>query len=321
MLVVADQATVRITRERRLAGARQPEEERGVAALADVGRAVHRQHALLRQRVVEDGKDRLLDLAGIARAANQHHFPAEMHEDEHVGPRAVARGVSLEIRRVDDGELREVLGAPSGVVLREEHVPGEQVVPGEFVDDSDREPVRGVGARPGVQDVQLLVLEVVQHVAVKRIELVRVDRTVDAAPVHVLLARRFAHDELVVRGPAGVLARPADEGTLGGQRAFTAVDRLLVQRRWAQIPMDTPGPHEAQGFEPMRPFKLHAHSRELHLSTVSVGPPEEQNIVPVDSEPSQPGDGAATAGLQYSDWAGSGVKTASARARTIVATR
>ena len=40
------------------------------------------QHALQRQRVVEDREDRLLDFAGVVRAADEHQLLAEVHEDE-----------------------------------------------------------------------------------------------------------------------------------------------------------------------------------------------------------------------------------------------
>src|SRR4051794_19273971 len=44
-LVVADQRAVRIGRQRGLAGAGEAEEQRAVAVLADVRRAMHRHHA------------------------------------------------------------------------------------------------------------------------------------------------------------------------------------------------------------------------------------------------------------------------------------
>ena len=66
MLVVADERAARIGGERRLARARQAEEERRVALLADVRRAVHGQHALLRHVVVHDREHRLLELTGVA---------------------------------------------------------------------------------------------------------------------------------------------------------------------------------------------------------------------------------------------------------------
>ena len=56
VLVVADQRAVRIGRQRGLAGAGQAEEDRGVAVRADIGRAVHRHHALGGQVVVQRGE-------------------------------------------------------------------------------------------------------------------------------------------------------------------------------------------------------------------------------------------------------------------------
>ena len=85
------------------------------------------------------------------------------------------------------------------IVLRQEHVAREQIVPGELVDDANRQAVRRVGAGPGIEDVEVLVLEVRHHVVMQRVELRLVDRTIDVAPVHVLFAGGFLDDELVVR--------------------------------------------------------------------------------------------------------------------------
>ena len=85
------------------------------------------------------------------------------------------------------------------IVLRQKHVAREQIVPGELVDDANRQAEGRIGAGPCVQDIQLLVLEVRHHVLVELIELGFVDRTIDRAPVHVLLTGRFLHDKLVVR--------------------------------------------------------------------------------------------------------------------------
>ena len=53
VLVVAEQGAVGIGRQRGLAGAGQAEEQRDVAAGPDIGRAVHRHHALRRADEVE----------------------------------------------------------------------------------------------------------------------------------------------------------------------------------------------------------------------------------------------------------------------------
>ncbi len=69
VLVVADQQPLGIRRQRGLAGAREPEQDRRVAAVPCLRRrAVHRQHALLRHQVVHDREHALLHLAGVLRA-------------------------------------------------------------------------------------------------------------------------------------------------------------------------------------------------------------------------------------------------------------
>ena len=62
-------------------------------------------------------------------------------------------GSALKFGAVDDRELRNVLGAPDRIVLRQEHVPGKQVVPGELVDNPDRQVIGGIRAGPRVKNV------------------------------------------------------------------------------------------------------------------------------------------------------------------------
>ena len=120
VLVVADQNAVGIGGERGLAGAGEAEEQRDVAVMPDIGRAVHRHHALRRQVEVERGEHRLLHLAGIGRAADQHDLAGEIDRHHRVGAfaAAVTLGVRLERRQVDDGHLRHerlrARGRPDG---------------------------------------------------------------------------------------------------------------------------------------------------------------------------------------------------------------
>ena len=104
MLVVADEAAGRIGAEGGLPGARQPEEDGGILVGADVGRAVHREDALLGEEVVEDGEDALLELPGVPGAADDDEPPGEVQHHEGAGPGAVDRRVGLELWRVQDGE-------------------------------------------------------------------------------------------------------------------------------------------------------------------------------------------------------------------------
>ena len=78
MLVVADQRAVRVGRERGLAGAGEPEEQRHIVMLADIGGAMHRHHTLRRQVEVERSENGLLHLAGIGRVADQDDLAGEV---------------------------------------------------------------------------------------------------------------------------------------------------------------------------------------------------------------------------------------------------
>jgi hypothetical protein len=106
VLVVADQRAVRIGGERRLAGAGEAEEDRGVAVLAGVGGAMHRHHLLRRQQIVEDGEDGLLHLARVARAANQDDLAGEVAGDDRLAPRAVPFRISAERWQIDNRQFR-----------------------------------------------------------------------------------------------------------------------------------------------------------------------------------------------------------------------
>src|SRR5204863_4929164 len=52
VFVVTDETAIGIGRKRRLASSRKAEKERGVAGLADIRRAVHREHVLLWEQII-----------------------------------------------------------------------------------------------------------------------------------------------------------------------------------------------------------------------------------------------------------------------------
>ena len=105
VLVVADQAALRVGGERRLAGARKAEEQRHVARRPHIRGAVHREDAARGQQVIHDRERRLLHLAGIAGAADQHDALFEIDDDAGLRVGAVLGGVRLEFRREQDREL------------------------------------------------------------------------------------------------------------------------------------------------------------------------------------------------------------------------
>ena len=96
-----------------------PESPKKIATrpcVVDVRRAVHREDALERKPVVHHREDRLLDLARVERAADQHLGAARVQHDERARPRPVLLRIGLDGGRVQDERLRlEVLAAPPSV--------------------------------------------------------------------------------------------------------------------------------------------------------------------------------------------------------------
>ena len=78
-----------VGRERRLARARESEEQRHVASLALVGRAVHAEHALLGHQVVHQREDAFFHFAGVLRA--QDHELAALEAEADAGRGGEAR--------------------------------------------------------------------------------------------------------------------------------------------------------------------------------------------------------------------------------------
>ena len=135
MLVVADQRAVRVGGKRGLAGAGEAEEDRRVAVLAGVGRAMHRHDLFRRQQVVENGEHRFLHLARIARAADQHDLAREVAGDDRLAARAMPLGVGAERRQVDDRQFRDEGGQLLGRRADQE-IADEQRMPGVFGEDA-----------------------------------------------------------------------------------------------------------------------------------------------------------------------------------------
>src|SRR3546814_703808 len=153
MLVVADQRTRGIGRQRRLAGAREAEEDRGVAVRPDIRRTVHRHHALYGEQIVEDAEYRLLHLAGIGGAADQHELLGEIDRDHRLAARAMLRGIGTKARQVDD-RIFAVERREFGRGRAAEQGTDELAVPREFGDDLDADAMLGLRAAEGLLAIE-----------------------------------------------------------------------------------------------------------------------------------------------------------------------
>src|ERR1700677_5097103 len=78
------------------------------------------------------------------------------------------------------------------------------------------------------------------------------------------LGVRVAHDELILRAASGMRARVGDEGPMRGDTRFIALQRVLVELRRAEIPVDLGKISEAETVRAevdiMRPVLDHVSS-------------------------------------------------------------
>src|SRR5262249_56219856 len=109
VVVGADQGAGTVGRQRRLTGAGEAEEDRAITLRAYICRAMHREYAAGRQHEIEIAEHRLLDLAGVAGAADQHEARGEIDQDEGLRADAVELGDREEIRGMQDREGRPEL--------------------------------------------------------------------------------------------------------------------------------------------------------------------------------------------------------------------
>ena len=282
---------MRIGRERGLAGAGEAEEQRRVAVRPDIGRAVHRHHVLGRQIEVERGEHRLLHLAGVRRAADQHDLAGEIDRHHGVGAlaSAVPLGVRLERRQIDDGEFGHELG--EFVALgADQQLPDEQRVPGEFREHARPDPVFRIGAAVQILHEQFHALGMRLKIGEQIVEVLLRHFAV-AVPPHRILGERIDNGVLVLRAAAGVVTGLGAERAAFDQRGFTSRDGMLVERRFGQVPA-----HRRQILETefIGAIGAVSHTRFLHANSSPASGP-----LP---EPLGASRGLATLKSKYSPW-------------------
>ena len=235
MLVIADQAALGVAGKGGLAGAGEAEEQRGITLDADIGAAMHRQHALCRQQPVHHGEDALLDLTGVAGAGDQDGALREAEGDAGGAAAAIHGRVRLILGRVQDGEVRRE-AIEVGHHWPDEHVAREQRVPGIGGDQPHADAVRGV--RPGIEvlgEQHRPRPEPAAHLGGQALELFRIHLLIDAAPPDFLGGGGIIHHELVLHRAARMHAGDGDEGAIRRKPALTTGECVLHQRRRRQV--------------------------------------------------------------------------------------
>jgi hypothetical protein len=231
VLVVADERPLRVGRERRLAGPREPEEEGDAVgpARVRVRRAVHGEDARLGHVEVHGVEDALLDLAGVLGAEDDDE-PARQRLRDEDGPvdaelALLARGEPAPAR-VEDGPVRAPLRAAGvGRIARDEEGPREEGVPGLLRHHADAQPVARVRPGEALEDVgRGDGREVLAGDGQGPLERSGLDRAVHVPPPDAVVDLGGVLEELV----GGAAARPvpgrAHERAVGGESPLAGPD-------------------------------------------------------------------------------------------------
>jgi len=227
VFVVADERSLRVGGKRGFSGAREPEEDCGVAVGTDVCRTMHRQHLTQRHQVIHDREDGLLDFARVAGAPDQDDLPRHVDEHERAAARSIALGIGDELGRIDDRELRRKIVRRA--LRRNEKISREQRVPRVLRDDADRKAVAWIGADVSVERVDFARRKIRGNAIEKCVEGGGIDRSIRLTPIDVRFTARFAHEKLVFGRTSGVLARFDNKLPVASQLAFSAPQRVLVE--------------------------------------------------------------------------------------------
>jgi hypothetical protein len=108
-------------------------------------------------------------------------------------------------------------------------------------------PISGVGTNLAVANEQVAVLQMGNDALADAFERRRLERLIDAAPVDLPFAVRFANDEAVFGRSAGACEGAGDQGAGIGEFAFAAAQGGLDQGRRGEVGGHEPAWRQAGG--------------------------------------------------------------------------
>src|SRR5690606_34495902 len=157
----------------------------------------------------------------------------EVGDDDGFGVGAIAVRIADEGRHVEDGPL----GLAFRVVLlgADEHIAGEQVLPGSFGVGDDRQVMIIVRADVDVGDELVPGAEVILDPRPEGVEFGGIERLVYRTPVDALFGGGIADDKAIFGGAAGTCAGGDNQSAGVCQFAFATSQSLLDQLGWVKI--------------------------------------------------------------------------------------
>ena len=146
--------------------------------------------------------------------------------------------MSMMVRSGD--EAREL-----GALRTDQQLADEQRVPGELGEDAGLDPVLRIGAAVEVLREQRLALRMREEVLIQSLELLFALLAV-AVPPDGVFGQRIDDRMLVLGRAAGVMTGLGAERAAGDDSGLAVADRVLVERRRGEVPMDAGEIFEAE---------------------------------------------------------------------------
>ncbi len=185
---------------------------------------MHRHHALGRQQIVENAKDTLFHLSGVAGPADQDQLFGQANRDHGLAAAAVALGISAEARQIDDGVFGH---EASELVSRGPYQQGadELIVPGQLIDNANVDAIFRLRAAEEIGDIERLFgLQLGEEILLQSREMSRRHRDI-VVPPYGVFSLAIADDKLVLGAASGVRAG------LDHQRPVLRTAAFLIRQR------------------------------------------------------------------------------------------
>ena len=237
MFVIADQSSLRIGGKRRLPRAGKAEEQRRVAILSLIRGAMHRQHALQRQRVIQNREDALLHFTGVLTAKDHHFARLEIDIDRGLARQAGYARARLRLAAVVDHPIR--LAEICQFLLRRtnQHVPHEQRMVGTPANNADLQPMLRIPRRIAVNAIDVIPPRVQRDDGgvLQDREGLLADGDVDVPPPDVILGNGVLNDALVLRAAPSFLAGVGNQGPVVRDVVAGPLQRQVIDFRHAGV--------------------------------------------------------------------------------------
>ena len=254
VLIVAYKAPVRIGGKGGLAGSGKAEEQRAVAIVANVGRAMHGEHALLGQQVVHHGEYALFYLTGVLAAGDYYGVLFEVYNYSGFAVYAVYLGRAFEAGGGYYGEAgHEVLKLLLG--RTDEQLMNEQVLAGKLVYNAHGQMIAFVCAGKAFEYEKLAALQIRGHAVIYGFIFLFAYGYIDLAPVDIVMDIGSVDNKTIVRRTAGILAGGNDKRAGLAKRTFAAAEGMLDKLRRSKVPVHGLGRYYAKRLDVITHFQ------------------------------------------------------------------